>query len=218
MLLGVLPFGLITGVTAVNAGVRPADATLMSALMFAGASQLGVLALLREGAAPAVMILTATLINLRHVMYSASLAPWLKPLRPLARAGMSAVMVDQVYAFSLLRYRRQPDLTPAQRRRYYFGVATPLMIGWPGSTAVGAFLGAQVPASWQLEYAIPLVFLAILAPAVTDRPSLLAAATGGALAWALQGIPFNLGLVVASVAGIATGAVAETRLERTLQT
>ena len=217
MLLGVLPFGLITGVTAVGVGVKPIDATVMSVLMYAGASQLSVLALLQDGAAVAVMVLTATLINLRHIMYSASLAPWLKPLRATTRAAMSAVMVDQVYAFSLLRYRRQPDLTPNQRRNYYLGVATPLIIGWPGSTAVGAFLGAQVPPSWQLDYAIPLVFLALLAPAVTDRPSLLAAVIGGTLAWALQGLPYNLGLVVAATAGIAAGALAETQVSKKAQ-
>lgn len=217
MLLGVLPFGLITGVTAVNAGVKPIDATIMSVMMYAGASQLGVLALLQEGAAVAVMVLTATLINLRHIMYSASLAPWLQPLRATTRAAMSAFMVDQVYAFSLLRYRRQPDMTPKHRRNYYLGVATPLIIGWPGSTAAGAFLGAQVPPSWQLDYAIPLVFLAILAPAVSNRPSLLAAATAGTLAWALQGMPYNLGLVVASVAGITAGALAEARLHKKVQ-
>lgn len=210
MMLGVAPFGMITGVSAASVGIAAPDAIGMSALVFAGASQLAAIALIAQDASFWVILLTTLMINLRMAMYSASLAPWLAHLRPRARLGLSYLMTDQAYAFSILRYPREPNDFP--RRDYYLGVATPLWALWLTATAAGALLGAQVPPAWQLDFAIPLTFLALLAPAVRDRPSLLAALTGGALAVMLDGLPFNLGLVIGALSGIAAGTVAEGRL------
>jgi len=109
----------------------------------------------------------------------------------------------------VLRFRREAAMP---RRDYFLGVALPLWILWQIGTAAGAILGAQVPAGWQLDFAIPLMFLALLAPAVRDRPSLAAALVGGSLALALRGLPFNLGLIVAALAGIGVGVASEGRL------
>ncbi len=208
MILGVAPFGTITGVAAVGAGLTPAEAIGMSLLVFAGASQLAGIALIGQGAAAAVILLTTFMINLRMAMYSASLSVFLRGLGAGTRVGLAYLMTDQAYAFSVLRYRREPDLP---RRDYYLGVAVPLWIVWQLATAAGALAGAQVPPGWQLDFAIPLTFLALLAPAVRDRPGLAAAVVGGGLALALRGLPYNLGLVVASLAGIATGTAVERR-------
>ncbi|MDZ7799238.1 MAG: AzlC family ABC transporter permease [Trueperaceae bacterium] len=212
MMLGVAPFGMITGVSAAAIGMGTPDAVGMSALVFAGASQLAAIALIGQEASFWVIVATTFMINLRMAMYSASLAPWLVHLRPLTRLGLSYLMTDQAYAFSILRYPREPDDFP--RRDYYLGVATPLWALWLTATAAGALLGAQVPPAWQLDFAIPLTFLALLAPAVRNVPSLLAALTGGALAVALQGLPFNLGLVLGALSGIAAGTVAEGRVRQ----
>ncbi len=207
MMLGVAPFGMITGVAAVGVGLDPGQAVGMSVLVFAGASQLAGIALIGQGATFAVIVATTVMINLRMAMYSASLAPWLQHLRPGTRLGLAYLMTDQAYAFSILRYRREAEAFP--RRDYYLGVATPLWALWLAMTAAGALVGAQVPPSWQLDFAIPLTFLALLAPAVRDRPGLLAALVGGALALALRGLPYNLGLVIAAFAGIGAGTAAE---------
>jgi len=174
--------------------------------VFAGASQLAAFSLIGQEAGVAVILLTTFMVNVRMAMYSASLAPWLRPLSVPTRTGLAYLMTDQAYAFSILRFRREPG-TP--RRDYYLGVAAPLWLLWQVATALGAVAGAQVPPSWQLDFAIPLTFLALLAPAVRDRPGLLAAVVGGGLALALRGLPFNLGLVVGSLLGIAAGTVAE---------
>lgn len=216
MLLGVAPFGMITGVTAAGVGVPATETLAMSALVFAGASQLAGLALLAQGAGFWVIVLTTFMINLRMAMYSASLAPWLERLRPSTRLGMAYLMTDQAYAFSVLRYPRESEDFP--RRDYYLGVALPLWALWMAATATGVLLGTQVPASWQLDFAIPLTFLALLAPAVNDRPSLAAALVGGSFALALEPLPYNLGLIVGAVAGIAAGTAAGVRgRRRTLQ-
>lgn len=209
MMLGIAPFAMITGVSAVAAGMRPIEAIGMSVLVFAGSSQLAAIALLAQGAGFAVIVFTTFMINLRMAMYSASLARWLRRLRPATRAGLAYAMTDQAYAFSVLRFRREAAMP---RRDYFLGVALPLWILWQIGTAAGAILGAQVPAGWQLDFAIPLMFLALLAPAVRDRPSLAAALVGGSLALALRGLPFNLGLIVAALAGIAVGVASEGRL------
>jgi len=206
MMLGVAPFAMITGVSATSVGLSPQEAIGMSVLVFAGASQLAAFSLIGQGAGVAAILLTTFMVNVRMAMYSASLAPWLRPLSVPTRTGLAYLMTDQAYAFSILRFRREPG-TP--RRDYYLGVAAPLWLLWQVATALGAVAGAQVPPSWQLDFAIPLTFLALLAPAVRDRPGLLAAVVGGGLALALRGLPFNLGLVVGSLLGIAAGTVAE---------
>jgi predicted branched-subunit amino acid permease len=207
MMLGVAPFGMITGVAAVGIGLTPAQAVGMSVLVFAGASQLAGIALLGNGAAFVVVVATVFVVNLRHTMYSASLAPWLRSLAPVTRLGLSYLMTDHAYAFSILRFRREPTSFP--RRDYYLGVGFPLWLVWLGATAVGAGLGARVPEGWHLDFAIPLTFIALLVPAVRDRPSALAAFVAGGLAVLAGGFPYNAGLMVAVIAGLAAGATAE---------
>lgn len=210
MLLGAAPFGLITGVSAVAAGMAAVDVTFMSLTVFAGASQLAAIALIGSGAAVWVVLLTVLMINLRHVMYAAALAPQVRDLGLGSRAAIGAVLVDHVYAFASLRFaKRERDL---DRRDYVLGLGLTMWLVWTGATAVGAFAGAQLPPSWQLDFAVPLMFLALLIPSIRDRPGLVAALTGGGLALALAGLPYNLGLVSAALAGIAAGTIADTLL------
>lgn len=203
MLLGVVPFGLITGVTSAGVGLTAGEAVAMSVVVYAGASQLAALALIAQGAGFWVIVATAVMINLRMAMYSAAVAPWLQRLRASTRLGLSYLLTDQAFAYSVLRFPREDASFP--RRDYYLGVALTMWMGWTIATAVGALLGAQIPPGWQLDFAVPLTFLALLAPAVSDRPSLLAAIVGGGAAIALQGLPFNLGLIVGAILGITAG-------------
>ena len=210
MLLGAAPFGLITGVSAVAAGMAAIDVTLMSATVFAGAAQLAAIALIGSGATLWVVLLTTLMINLRHLMYAAAMTPHLREVGLGGRAMVGAVLVDHVYALGSLRFaKREGDLA---RRDYLLGLGLTMWLVWTLATAVGAFAGAQLPATWQLDFAVPLMFLALLVPSVRDRPGLVAALTGGGLALVLAGLPYNLGLVSAALAGIAAGTVAETLL------
>lgn len=212
MLLGAAPFGLITGVSAVGAGMHPFDIVLMSALVFAGASQLAAISLMASGAAMWAILLTVAMVNLRHVMYSLALAPWLQRYGFLSRLLVSFLMVDHSFAVTILRYPREGESFP--RLEYALGIGVPMYFVWLITTAIGAVLGAQLPAEWQLDFAVPLLFLALLVPAVTTRPLLTAAVVAGALALVLAPLPYNLGLVVASLVGIAAGTIAEGVLAR----
>jgi len=202
LLLGIVPFGLVAGVAAVEAGLDLSEAVAMSVLVFAGASQLAALELLGRDAPLSVVVVTAAVINLRMLMYSASIAPYFRALSGRWRAGLAYLLTDQAYALSVARFRREE---PVDRRAYYLGVAGTMWVVWQVTTVAGVLLGTGVPDSWGLEFAVPLVFLALLVPAMEDRATTVAAVASGAIAVAGAGLPLNLGLLVGASAGILVG-------------
>ncbi|WP_336336856.1 AzlC family ABC transporter permease [Haloarcula brevis] len=206
LLLGIVPFGLVAGIAAVNAGFGLPTAVGLSVVVFAGASQIAALELLRQDTPLSVVVATAVVINLRYLMYSASIAPYFREFTARWKAALAYVLTDQAYALSVASYRSD---RPVDRKWYYLGAAVTLWAVWQVTTVAGALLGTGVPDAWGLEFAIPLVFLAILVPAIEDRASAVAAVVGGALAVLGAGLPLNLGLLVGSAVGIAAGVVTE---------
>lgn len=203
ILLGVVPFGLIAGVTAVSVGLSVAQAIGMSFFVVAGAAQLAALELIQNGALVGIILLTVGIINLRHVMYSATLAPHLRDLSFGWRLFLPYLMVDQVFLLSSLRYNKEPDMP--YKRWYYLGLAFAILTVWHSSSIVGALLGTQIPPAWGLDFTIPLVFMVLIFPSITDRPTLLAAIVGGIVAVLLRDLPFNLGFIIAALLGILSG-------------
>ena len=206
ILVGLVPFALVAGVAAVNAGLSPAQALGLSVFVFAGASQLAAIDLLGRGAPLAVVVLTAVVINLRMMMYSASIAPYFRAFDARRKALLSYLLTDHSYALSLSAYRSDASV---DRPWYYLGTAVSAWVLWQAGTVVGAVLGASVPESWGLSFAVPLVFLALLVPSLTDSAATAAAAASGAVAVTAAGLPFNLGLLVGAVVGVAVGRGAE---------
>jgi 4-azaleucine resistance transporter AzlC len=207
ILLGVLPFGMIYGVLALEAGLLAIEAQAMSAVVFAGSAQF-VIAQLVAGAAPAlVIIVTAVLINLRHALYSASLAPYLRHLRPRWQWLLAYLLTDEAYAVAILHYR---DGREIQHKHWYFlGAGLALWTTWQLSTAAGILLGAQIPAGWSLDFTLALTFIAIVVPALKERADIAAALTGGLAAVLLAELPYRLGLVVGALLGIAAGVLVD---------
>ncbi|MFA1609502.1 AzlC family ABC transporter permease [Halobellus rubicundus] len=212
VLIGFVPFGLVAGAAGVDAGLTPLQTIGLSVVVFAGASQLAAIDLFGRNAELLVVVLTGVVINLRMLMYSASIAPRFRPLRAWWKTACAYVLTDQAYALSIARYSDE-DLSPSERRNYYLTVAVSLWLLWQVCTILGIVVGARVPDSWGLEFAVPLVFLGLLVPTVTSPPKAVAAIVGGtvALAGSVFAAPFNLGLiaggVVGVVAGVATDAV-----------
>jgi 4-azaleucine resistance transporter AzlC len=206
VMVGIVPFGLLAGAAAVEVGLTLVDAMGFSVFVFAGAAQLAAIGLIGSGAPLAIVVLTALIINVRMLMYSASIAPEFEdePLR--WRAPMAYILTDQAYALSITRFAEDPTVS---RKWFYLGCATPLWVVWQVCTVVGALAGARVPAWLPLEFAVPLTFLAILVPAITDRPAAVAALVGGGVAVAGAGLPFNLGLLAGALTGIPAGVLAE---------
>ncbi|MEX1208587.1 MAG: AzlC family ABC transporter permease [Acidimicrobiia bacterium] len=208
ILLGVFPFGVIAGVAAVEAGLDTLQAIALSPIVFAGASQLATVDLVARDAAPVVIVLTALVINARFGMYSASLAPWLRGAQPAAKGLAAYLLTDQAFAVSVIHFERdQQDL--GLRTAFFFGAAVPLWVTWQVSSVVGVVIGAGVPPEWSLDFAIPLVFMALLFPAIKDRGTRAAALVAGAAAVVLIGLPLNLGLLAAAALGISAGVLAE---------
>ncbi|UTW11903.1 AzlC family ABC transporter permease [Marinobacterium rhizophilum] len=204
---GVIPFGLVTGVTAIEQGLSPLTTIGMTVLFFAGAAQMAALQLLRNDAFPLVIIVTALVINLRFLMYSASMAPHFAGLPKRWTWPMSYVLSDQAYVLSILKF--SSGKAPLYGHYFFAGAAFSMWLTWQLAVMAGVFLGAEIPASWSLDFAIPLVFLALLVPSVRNRACLVAACVGGAVAVLATGMAYNLGLLVASFCGIGAGLLVE---------
>lgn len=209
ILVGVFPFALISGVAAVGAGVPSSVALAMSFLVYAGASQLVAMQLLTQGATMLVIVLTTLVVNLRFVMYSASLATHFRSLSALWKWLLAYVLTDQAYALFVTHEARHTE--GKFKHWYYWGAALSMWTIWQVGSGVGILLGAQVPASWSLDFAIPLTFLVLLIPVVKDRPSAAAALTAGVTAVLGARLPYNGGLISAAVLGIIVGLVVEAR-------
>ena len=213
ILLGVLPFGLIYGVLAHTAGIPDVLALLMSSILFVGSGQIVATQLITAGAPGMVMVLTIAVVNIRHMLYSASLASYVKPLRPIWRIVLAYLLTDEAYAVTIAHYTKT-DLTPnpsPYRHWYFLGSGLALWAAWQISSGLGIWLGAQLPASWGLDFTLPLTFIALVVPNLTDRPALGAAIAAGGAAVLANGLPYKLGLIVAAFVGIAAGLWLESR-------
>lgn len=207
ILLGVMPFAMICGAAGVSVGLSPIESAGMSVVIFAGASQLVVLQLLQAGSPWFIMVLTAWVINLRFMMYSAALAPFLEKIAPHKKAPLAYMLSDQAFGVSMGRFVSDP---PARPDWFFFGAAATIWGTWQVSALIGALLGALIPPGWGFDFAFPLSFMALMFGALRDRPTTLAAAVGGTAAVLGKGLPYNLGLVLAAALGIAAGLLAET--------
>jgi predicted branched-subunit amino acid permease len=207
ILLGVVPFALVSGVAAVSVGLTPLESIGMSIIVFAGASQLAVFQLMSIGSPWIIMVLTAWVINLRFSMYSATLAPYLQKLPVLKKAPLAYMLSDQAFGVTMSHFAKDE---PVSHHWFYFGAASTIWVTWQISTIAGSLLGTLIPTSWGFDFAFPLSFMALMFAALRDRPTVVAALTGGCLAVLAKGLPYNLGFVLAAFLGIVAGLLAET--------
>lgn len=209
IMLGVMPFATIAGIASIDAGLSPGLAMGMSLGMFAGAAHLAAVQLINLNASLPVIFFTAVIINLRFVMYSASLAPHLKTVASKWKPVLAYMLTDQAYAVSITRFTVEPQMP--FKVWFYVGAAVPMWSIWTVSFMAGVFLGAQVPASWSLDFAVPLTFMALAVPAIKGRAAIASAATAAVVVvWAVI-LPFNLSLITAALAGIGVGLLVEWR-------
>jgi 4-azaleucine resistance transporter AzlC len=211
ILLGTSPFGMIYGVAAVQAGLPVAVAIGMSLIVFAGSSQFIAAQLFGSGTPGLIIVLTTFVVNLRHMLYSASTAPYVRHLSPLWKYLLAFLLTDEAYAVSITHYEghASPPAHETHRHWYFLGAGLTLWVSWQISTVVGVLLGQEVPGSWSLDFTLALTFIALLIPVLKSRPAVLAALAAGVAALAAHGLPYNLGLVLAVLVGIVTGVLVE---------
>jgi predicted branched-subunit amino acid permease len=203
VLAGIVAFGVITGVAMVASGIAPLVAMLMSIVVFAGASMVAAAQLLASDTPALLVVLTAVFINLRFMMYSASLRLHFgrEPLR--WRLAIAYLQADNVYGLTLMRYAERPDAPGG--RDYFLGAALVIWLGWQLAVAAGIGIGAGVPASWRLEFAAPLTFIAMTVPLLRDRAMVAAAVVAGVTVVATHALPLKLSIPLAALAGIGAG-------------
>jgi 4-azaleucine resistance transporter AzlC len=207
LVVGVFPFGMIYGVLALKAGIPKTIAQAMSAIVFAGSSQFVTAQLVASTTPGLIIILTIAVVNLRHALYSASVAPHLQKLPQSWKGVLAYLLTDEAYAVTILHF----DGQASQRAKHWFflGAGLTLWSTWQISTAAGIFLGAVVPAAWSLDFTLALTFIALVAPALRDRPSVAAALSAGVTAVAANNLPYKLGLLAAALIGIVVGLLLE---------
>ena len=208
LLVGVVPFGAVTGAAMVAGGLSVPQAVSMSVLVYGGASQLAAVDLLAGDAPFLVVAATALAINLRFAMLSASIASYFRRLPTAWRWVVGVLLVDVVYALSVATFDRGADL---DRRWYYLGAGVVLWFGWQGATVAGALFGPAIPESIPFGFVVPLVFIGLLVPTLEDRPTVLAAGTGGVVAVVGANLPLNLGLLVATACGVGAALLVDDR-------
>jgi 4-azaleucine resistance transporter AzlC len=209
ILVGVFPFGLIYGALARNAGLAAFPAQMMSSIVFAGSSQFVAAKLLAEAAPGAVIVLTIAVVNLRHLLYSASVAEYVRDLPLRWKVLLSYLLTDEAYAATIVHY----ETAGAEPESHWFflGAGLALWSTWQVSSALGIFAGAAIPASWRLDFALPLTFIAMVVPTLLDFPVAAAALTAGVVALLAYGLPYKLGLIAAALVGIGVGTFMEKR-------
>lgn len=211
--LVIAPFGLLFGVVASEAGLNLLETLSMTILVIAGASQFTALALLTEQAPTLVVIAAALAVNLRMAMYSAALVPHLGKASLGVRALAAYFMVDQSFAVAIKKYQAERNYLLSEKLAYYFGCAAIICPFWYGCSAVGALVGQAIPKAYSLDFAIPICFIALVAPMLRSLPHLIAALVSVVCALLLSWMPYNLWLIVAGFVAMAAGAQSELWLE-----
>lgn len=206
LLSGAVPFGLVYGITARAAHIPAGLTQAMSVIIFAGSAQFAVVTLVAAGTPALIVVLTAAILNLRHILYSASIAPTLGATPRRWRLLVAYLLTDETYGTVI---GRAGALLAPERAAYVIGSGLCLWTGWQLSTLLGVLAGAQIPDAWSLDFAAPLTFIALLVPLLTDRSLVWAAAIAAGVAGVAFGAPLKLGIVLAACAGVVAGLAAD---------
>lgn len=199
---GAVAFALVYAIAARAAHIPAWLTQAMSFIIFAGSAQFAVVALVAIGTPVVVIVITGVVLNLRHLLYSATLAPaWQDVPRPW-RVVLAYLLTDEMFGIVVGRIG---TLSPGERRSYALGSGLTLWSFWQAGTAVGVLASAQIPSAWSLDFAAPLTFIALLVPLIKDRTSVLAAAVTAGAAVVAFGAPLKLGIILATGVGVVAG-------------
>jgi len=202
---GIAAFGLAFGALVPAAGVNGWTGFFASVSVMAGASQISIIESIRSHAPAFVAVLTALIINARFALYSAALGPVFSAFPRRWKLGLAHIMTDQVAVVALQNTDRYPD--PVRRRWFILGAALPFVMVWVGGTVVGIVAGPVIPSSWNIGFIVPLMFIAVMVPALKRPEDLVGLGVTAAVVLLSKGLPFGLNVLTGIVAGIAAGTV-----------
>ena len=205
--LGVIPFGLVFGVLGVASGLTATQTILMSSIIFGGASQVVFAQLWSYGTSPIITGGSVAIINMRHIIYSANVSFYISSLPLRWRLVLGYLLTDEAFAVSIQEFENKNRFA----HYHLLGGGLTLWVFWQISTVAGVFLGANIPANLNLEFAIPLTFIAIILPKLKSLAQISAAATASIIAIFGQVLPYGLWIIVASIAGMFVGGLLNKR-------
>ena len=202
VIVGAIPFGIIFGALAMNAGLSVVATMGLSLIVFAGSSQFVAAGLVAQGAGIVVIIFTTFIVNLRHALYSASLGPYLSGKSQRWLMPLAFWLTDETYAVVVQRYAR--DDGSANKHWYHLGSSVAMYSNWQLCTVIGIVAGTQLKgmADWGLEFAMVVTFIGIVVPLLRSLPLVLCAVVAGGVSVFLRDWPNQSGLLVGSVVGI----------------
>ncbi|HEY9644446.1 MAG TPA: AzlC family ABC transporter permease [Coleofasciculaceae cyanobacterium] len=209
LVVGAIPFGIIFGTLAAGSGLSFAGTMAMSAFVYAGSSQFIAIGLITAGTAVPLIILTTFVVNLRHLLYAVSLVPHLQHLTSSWKLPLGFWLTDEAFAVAIARYNQQ-DGSP-YRHWYHLGAALFMYINWQVCTFLGLTVGQAIPnaTAWGLDFAMSATFIGMVIPYVQNKPMLATVVIAGGVALLAHGLPHQLGLMVAAIAGITAGMLTE---------
>ncbi len=209
LIIGAIPFGLIFGTLATASGLSFAATMAMSAFVFAGSAQFIAVGLMASGTGWPLIVLTTFVVNLRHALYSATLAPYVTRLPQRWQIPMAFGLTDETFAVVVNRYNETDD--SAHTRWYYLGSMVFMYTNWQICTFLGLTVGQLIPdaAAWGLDFAMPVTFIGMIIPYLKNRPMVATVIVAGLVALVAYPMPHKLGLMVAALAGIGAGLVVE---------
>ncbi|MFQ3619498.1 MAG: AzlC family ABC transporter permease [Spirochaetales bacterium] len=212
LVLGAAPFGLIYGTLAVHNGLSIGQTMALSLIVFAGSAQFIALSLFALKSPWHVILLTTFIVNLRHLLYSATLAPSLRLYPKPIKLLVAFLLTDEAFAVSVGRFNAND--TSDSALWFYFGAGILMYINWQLCSLVGALFGNSLPnaSSWGLDFAMPVAFIGMLVPYLRSLPLATSATLAGGIALLTHPLPHKLGLVLSSMGGILLGFAVETYL------
>jgi 4-azaleucine resistance transporter AzlC len=209
LVIGAMPFGLIFGAVAINSGISPLGAMGMSLFVFAGSAQFIGANMVASAAAVWVIVFTTFIVNLRHALYSATLAPHMKKLSQRWLLPLGFWLTDETFVTVVGRYN-QPDDSP-YKHWFHLGSSVIMYVNWNICTLIGIVAGQSIPnlQNWGLDFALYVTFIGMLIPLIKDRPVLVSIIVAAVSAVLFQGLPNQLWIVVSALLGVGAGMTAE---------
>lgn len=193
ILLGVIPFGLVMGAACATQNLSLTQVLIFNLFVFAGASQFVTLELMAQKAAILVVVLSGVVINLRMLLYSAGISPLLKKTNFFKRMLAAYGITDQAYA--VLMANEHKLKTPEESLGFYSGAAFAMAACWQIVVVIGYVFGNIAPASLNLDFAIPLSFVALVLPSMKSRSYYLVGICSAFCSVLLHDLPYSLGLL-----------------------
>lgn len=201
--IGDFPFSFIVGALSVSMGMSVWQSTAWSCIVIAGSAQMLALNMLKTGATLGVIIFTTFIINLRHVLYSASMAEKVRESSFLKKCFMSYALTDEVYATTI----KEMDSTKGDKYLFYFSAMLTFWVFWVFADFLGAVIGSSFPdiQKYGLDFAMVAAFIAIVVPQIKSQACTVAALVASVSGVLLVILPWSLGIVVASLLGVLAG-------------